>query len=164
MSSLDPKFKFEIASKPDGKSLMKCFQCGICASSCPYSETLDVKPNQVLKMAILGLREKVLSCRTIWVCSTCFMCVERCPQGVELTKVMFAIKNIAARERGLPEGVKPVVEALMEKGILLDITKLQQKRRLDLKLPATPKINAEFVKQVLTEVGAHELLKRREAK
>ena len=82
-SELDPNFKFEVAKTYEGKTVLWCVQCGMCSSNCPYSEVLDEKSHQVIKMILLGMREQALSCRSIWMCATCFMCAERCPQGVE---------------------------------------------------------------------------------
>ena len=79
-SELDPNFKFEIAKTYEGKTVLWCVQCGMCTSNCPYSDVLDVKPHQLIKMVLLGMREQAISCKSIWLCSTCFMCAETVPQ------------------------------------------------------------------------------------
>jgi len=67
-------------------------------------------------MAILGMRERVLSSKAIWVCTTCFLCSEKCPQKVDPTQAFFAMKNIAAKEIGMPEGIKLFAESIYDTG------------------------------------------------
>jgi heterodisulfide reductase subunit C len=50
-------------------------------------------------MVQLGLKERVLSSSTIWICATCEACATRCPNEVEIVKVMDALREIASRER-----------------------------------------------------------------
>ena len=86
-SELDPDFKFDIAKTHEGETVLWCVQCGMCTANCPYSEVWDVKPHEIIKMILLGLREQALNCKSMWTCATCFMCAERCPQGVEVGNV-----------------------------------------------------------------------------
>lgn len=155
---LDPEFKFEIAQTHEGKTVLKCFQCGMCTSSCPYSELLDVKPHQVIRMVHLGMRDQALTCKTVWVCSTCFMCNERCPQGVELANVMFALKNIAAIEKGIPNGLKMLGQSILKLGRSLEVTEYHDMERLSLGLPKTPTVNVESVRRLLSKTKFDELV------
>lgn len=100
VAKLDPKFRLEVAKTLGGKNFYKCFQCGVCTSSCPVADAMDVKPYQVVKMVLLGMREEVIKSDAIWVCSTCFTCDERCPQGVKPREIMEALKRTIIRERG----------------------------------------------------------------
>lgn len=81
-----------------GQDLLACNQCGKCSSGCPVAFALDVLPNQILRMAQLGM-EDVLQAQTIWTCASCLTCVSRCPKGVDLPGVMEALRQIAM-ERG----------------------------------------------------------------
>ena len=157
-SDLDNTLKLSIAKTEDGKSLLDCFQCGVCTSGCPYSDVLDIMPHQVIKMALLGMKKQLLDCKTIWVCSTCFMCSERCPQGVDLGGVMLALRNIVVRERGVPEGLKSIFEGILTSGRLVKITDMRVKERANLGLPEVPSIDIEAIKKLLKEVD--ELVKR----
>ncbi len=102
VTKLDPEFKYEIAKRVGGKSFFNCFQCGVCSAGCPVAEAMDVKPNQVVKMVLLGMREEALNCDAIWFCSTCLMCDERCPQGVKPREVMEVLKQMALKGDGKP--------------------------------------------------------------
>ena len=80
-----------------GQDLLACNQCGKCSAGCPVVQVIDLLPNQVVRMAQLGM-EEVLSARTIWVCASCLTCVTRCPKGVDLPRLMEALRQIALRQ------------------------------------------------------------------
>jgi heterodisulfide reductase subunit C len=42
--------------------------------------------------------EPLLTARTPWVCASCLACTARCPRGIDLAKVMEAIRLITLRE------------------------------------------------------------------
>jgi heterodisulfide reductase subunit C len=81
-----------------GQDLLACNQCGKCSSGCPVAFALDVLPSQILRFTQLGL-EDALQAQTIWTCASCQTCVSRCPKGVDLPRVMEALRQIAM-ERG----------------------------------------------------------------
>jgi heterodisulfide reductase subunit C len=156
-SDLDANFKFEIAKTPEGRTLLWCVQCGMCSSNCPYSEVWEVKPHQVIAMVLLGMREEALSCESIWTCATCFMCAERCPQGVEITNVMYALKNIAAREKGVPEGYRAFGLEVYRTGRGVRITSLRERERSRMGLPGVPEVDVESVRRLLKKTKLKDL-------
>ncbi len=79
-----------------GQNLMACNQCGKCSAGCPAAFAMDLLPNQVIRLAQLG-QEEVLKSRTIWLCASCLTCASRCPKGVDLSKVMDALRLIVLR-------------------------------------------------------------------
>ena len=74
-----------------------CYQCGTCAAGCPFVEEMDLTPDEVLRYVILDKKE-VLDSRTIWLCSSCFACAERCPRDINITVVMEALRQIVLRK------------------------------------------------------------------
>ncbi len=80
-----------------GQDLLACNQCGKCSAGCPIVATMDVLPSQVIRMAQLGM-EDVLKSNTIWICASCLTCVTRCPKGVDLPRLMEALRQIALRD------------------------------------------------------------------
>jgi heterodisulfide reductase subunit C len=80
-----------------GQDLLSCNQCGKCSAGCPVVAAMDLLPSQALRMAQLGL-EEVLESNTIWICASCLTCVTRCPKGVDLPRLMEALRQIALRE------------------------------------------------------------------
>jgi len=80
-----------------GQDLLACNQCGKCSAGCPVVAAMDLLPSQVIRMAQLGM-EEVLESNTIWVCASCLTCVTRCPKGVDLPRLMEALRQIALRK------------------------------------------------------------------
>jgi len=88
-----------------GQNLASCYQCGKCSAGCPAVSAMDILPNQVIRLVQLGLEEELMRAKTPWICASCFTCLARCPRGVDLSKVMEAIRQIVLRAR--VDWVKP---------------------------------------------------------
>lgn len=73
--------------------LFVCYQCGKCSNGCPVTFAMDYLPHQVIRMLQLGLMEEVLQSKTIWVCASCETCYTRCPNEVEISKLMDDLKQ-----------------------------------------------------------------------
>ena len=80
-----------------GQDLLSCNQCGKCSAGCPVVAAMDLLPSQVIRMAQLGM-EDVLESNTIWICASCLTCATRCPKGVDLPRLMEALRQIALRQ------------------------------------------------------------------
>ena len=86
-----------------GQDLLACNQCGKCSAGCPIAAEMDILPSQVIRMAQLGMEEVLESAdgsgqTTIWICASCLTCVARCPKGVDLPRLMEALRQIALRQ------------------------------------------------------------------
>jgi len=80
-----------------GENLFGCYQCGTCSAGCPYIDEMDLTPDEVIRYVILG-RDEVLHSKTIWLCSSCFTCAERCPRDINITRIMEALRQIILRK------------------------------------------------------------------
>ncbi len=90
-----------------GENVYSCYQCIKCSSGCPLSEHFDLTPSQLMRYLQLGRDEPVLRSRTIWLCSSCQACSTRCPQGLDLVRLMDELKAIS-REQGVSPGVSSI--------------------------------------------------------
>ena len=96
-------FADQVRAAPGGEHLMLCFSCGTCVATCPIQWSDEsYNPRRIMKMVTLGMKEDVLSSPTIWLCSACDMCYRRCPQGIHISDVMKAIRDVAMREGRAP--------------------------------------------------------------
>jgi heterodisulfide reductase subunit C len=98
-SELDSKFKYEVASHPGGERLKVCYACGVCTAGCPVSDVSeDFDPRKIIRMVLMGMRERVLSSDFIWYCTQCFTCSGHCPQNVKFTDIMRVLRDMAVKE------------------------------------------------------------------
>lgn len=99
LNELDTNFKYDVADEPGGENIKLCFSCGLCTASCPVAEiNPEYNPRKIIRMALLGMREEVLSSGFIWLCTQCYTCQAHCPQNVNFSDVMKALRNMAVRE------------------------------------------------------------------
>lgn len=80
-----------------GQSLLSCNQCGKCSAGCPMCFAMDFLPNQIIRLAQLGLEGDIAKSKTIWICASCLTCSVRCPRGVDVGSVMEALRLITLR-------------------------------------------------------------------
>ncbi len=85
-------------------SYQSCYSCQRCTNICPVvrlydrpQEALDMLPHQIIFSLGIGNKEIATGSRMIWSCSTCYLCQEHCPNGVELTDIFYSLKNGAIR-------------------------------------------------------------------
>lgn len=155
---IEPGFCGMIAAEPGGEHIRRCFGCGTCTASCPVREVTDrYNPRRIIHMALLGLREEVLSSGFVWLCSTCYACQERCPQDVRITDLMHAIKNIAVREGHIHPSFRQQLHLLGTHGRLYDITTLENERRIEQGLPEIIE-SAKDIERILAHTGLNALV------
>ena len=87
-----------------GTNVNMCYQCGKCGAGCPLTYAMDYPPAQLIHAVRLGMDDLVLNSKSMWLCAACETCTTRCPQEVDIAKVMDAAKIIAVRR-----GMKPAV-------------------------------------------------------
>ncbi len=105
--------------------------------------------------------EDVLSGNEIWLCASCFTCVDRCPRDVDFTYISLALRNLAAREGNIPEALRAMGSAILECGLAYKIPASRLKMREKRGIPSLPAVNAEQVKALLEGIGFHELLAKK---
>jgi len=94
-------------SRESKQDVNACFQCRKCAVGCPVAFAMDLTPTQIIHAARLGLEDLVLNSKTIWLCASCHTCTTRCPQDVDIARVMDAARILAIKR-----GVKPSVKSV----------------------------------------------------
>jgi heterodisulfide reductase subunit C len=153
MKDLDPSFKYEIASQSGGEHIMRCVQCATCSSGCPVASISEkFNPRRIIRMAILGLKEKVIKEDFVWYCAACYTCSERCPQDVRIPDLMSAIRNIATKEGYIHPAYKEQGRLICEMGRLYEVTDFENERRQKLGLPKVEGKNDE-IESIYTETG-----------
>ena len=85
-----------------GINVQDCFQCQKCSAGCPVARYMDYKPHQVMQMVALEMKDRLLACKTIWICASCYTCTARCPNEIDVAGVMDWLRQIALREGVAP--------------------------------------------------------------
>jgi len=110
------KEAIEMIKEAGGEAFRSCFQCGLCTASCPWNNVRIFMPHKKITESKFGLVE--LSEEDWWLCSTCNMCVSRCPRGVAITDVIRAVRNITLESviRAVPASLRNAMGSLKNAG------------------------------------------------
>ncbi|MDO8834130.1 MAG: 4Fe-4S dicluster domain-containing protein [Vicinamibacterales bacterium] len=100
---VNPAFPADIMARPGGEALRDCIQCGTCSGACPMSVYMDLTPRRIIALTRAGLERDVLQSGTPWLCASCYECQVRCPRGVKVTDIMYALKRRAIDKGQYPK-------------------------------------------------------------
>lgn len=92
----------QVKDIPHGDKIKNCIQCGTCTGSCPVSYMMDITPRQTVALFRSGHLQDILNSRTIWICASCYSCTVRCPSGIQVTDMMYALKRLAIEKEMYP--------------------------------------------------------------
>jgi len=160
-SEMDPRFKYEISKIPGAEKIMLCFQCGTCTADCPIARFDDFyRPRKLIRMTQLGLKDRLLSNDVIWLCSTCFTCIDHCPQDVGIASIVRALRNLTVEGGRMPLVYQELASNILKTGYSYEITELRLKKREEQGLPPLPKANLENVTKLFEITGLSKMLEK----
>jgi len=139
LDGADAGFKRKLARRPEARNLMACFTCLTCAASCPVAQVDSrFNPIRIIRMALLGLKQDVLGNETLWLCSSCYTCQERCPNDVSITDFLTLLKNMALEEGHAPQGIRAQEDLVRTHGRIYPLDDFDNKKRRKIDLPPLP--------------------------
>lgn len=158
VDGLDSSLKQEILRERGGEKLLACFQCGTCVASCPIS-LVDAKYNvrRIVRMASLGMSDDLFSSELVWLCSSCYLCHERCPQDVRIPDLMNAMRNVASRRGLYPYPLKKLASTIRKGGYIYEVDDLFNSDRRKLGLPEI-KEKPRDIKEIFTATGLDDFI------
>lgn len=159
---VDENFKEEIMAT-GVESLALCFQCGTCSGACPSGRRTPYKVRQLVRRAVMGLKEDVISDDTIWMCTTCYECQERCPRTVKIVDVVKAVRNEAAKAGYMAPAHKATGSFVIKTGHGVPINPATRELRKKIGLSELPPTTHEFPEaleevQKITKITAFDKL------
>ncbi len=80
-----------------GENVKLCMQCGTCTGACPMADEMDFFPRKVMHLSQFGLLTAMDDINTYWKCASCHSCTVRCPRGIDIAKVMEALRQLVLR-------------------------------------------------------------------
>jgi len=91
-------FLKEVANNVEqGEWVKMCMQCGVCAGSCPLGPHWEHSPQEIFMLIRAGKREEVLTSESMWMCTSCYSCIVRCPREIPITHIMHGLAHYAER-------------------------------------------------------------------
>jgi quinone-modifying oxidoreductase subunit QmoC len=106
----------------EGDWVKMCMQCGVCAGSCPLGPHWAHPPQELFMMIRANKREEVLTSDSMWMCTSCYNCIARCPRELPITHIMHGLARYA-KVQGLAPKNQPTAkfgqlfwDNLMKKG------------------------------------------------
>ncbi len=107
-----------LLDSPEGKRLMSCIQCGVCAATCPYGDIMEHTPRMLIAKLRAGLIDEVLDGDDLLNCVTCYACWAKCPRGIALTDVLLPLvkEQVFLRLPEVPAELQTALEATMRYG------------------------------------------------
>jgi heterodisulfide reductase subunit C len=94
----DQPFLKEVMDR-SGQNLSACYQCRRCAAGCSVGDETDFfTPNLLIRMVVLGDRERALNNQLVWKCVSCFTCGTRCPNDIQTARITETLKKMAKAE------------------------------------------------------------------
>lgn len=97
----------EMVNARSGQVIQRCYHCHKCTAGCPVAFAMEYGPDRVLRLVEFGFKDRVLASSDIWICAACETCGTRCPNDIDISRVMDALRQIALEE-GVPSPERAV--------------------------------------------------------
>nr|WP_042701662.1 CoB--CoM heterodisulfide reductase subunit C [Methanobrevibacter arboriphilus] len=150
LGNVDPEFT-QIFKDAGIDSVEICFQCGTCTGGCPSGRRTPYRVRQLVRKCLIGLKDEVISDDSLWMCSTCYTCQERCPREIKIVEIVKMARNVAAQNGFMAPAHKATGSFVIKTGHgvpINDATRELRKRvGLD-ELPPTTHSHPEALEEV----------------
>jgi heterodisulfide reductase subunit C len=92
------RFSREIQSLT-GENVNLCYQCRKCSLGCPTAHEMSLKPHEMMRALQLGLEDEVFQAGMIWMCVSCEVCNTRCPQHIDILRIIDGLRELVMTDR-----------------------------------------------------------------
>jgi heterodisulfide reductase subunit C len=118
--------------------------------------------------AAIGPRETILKClnhdhedvvkdERLWLCCTCHVCEDRCPQKIPISELLVALRNHAVRRGNVPDRLIMAIELLAKTGRSMIVHQLDDMRAYHGLAPLPP-VPVDEVRDILKATGLDEVV------
>ena len=79
-------------SEYGGVNVDACFNCGNCTAVCSMTTEEESFPRTLIRYAQVGMEDKLLGSKELWLCYNCGECTETCPRQADPARFMMAAR------------------------------------------------------------------------
>ena len=164
---IDPEFVDRIV-EAGADRLRTCIQCGTCSAVCPSGRRTAFRTREVIRKALLGLKDEVLASEDLWLCATCYTCLERCPRQIKVTDAIIIMRNMAVDQGFMLPPHRKASQKLLSTGHAVPIDDANREIRKELgldELPPTTHSDEKAlndVQEILKRTGFQKLIEGQE--
>jgi heterodisulfide reductase subunit C len=152
-------FRRLLMETPGAEKLMRCYQCGVCTADCPVAMRVkEFRPRRIARLAALGQRDRLLGGDTVWLCTGCYTCYERCPEQVRVSEIISALRKLALKEGIIHPTYKALMVSIAEMGYIYEINDFQNEMREDENLPSAPEPDIDEIESIMRKTGFLDLV------
>ena len=162
--SVDVEFRRKVMDKHMSARLMYCYQCNHCTYECPVADIVgsDVyNPRKVILYSFLGMKNNIIGKKddpALWACQTCDLCVEVCPNDIELVDIFYLLRNMSVKAGQAPEAYLLQAKTIYENGKAIPLSGPIEKRRNDMGLDKLPEAPISEIQTILKERGVDKVI------
>ncbi|MFC1833689.1 4Fe-4S dicluster domain-containing protein [Thermodesulfobacteriota bacterium] len=138
--------------------LYECYQCARCTGSCPAMGVAPaIGPRETIIKCLNVGHEEMVADERLWLCCTCHVCEDRCPQKIPIVDLLVALRNSAARRGNIPDRLCMAIELLAKTGRSMIVHQLDEMRAHH-GLEPLPKAPVDEVRAILKKTGLDEVV------
>jgi len=130
-------------------TIQSCMKCGTCTASCPSGRVVAFRTRELVEKRAIG--EIDYDDISLWYCTTCFNCMERCPRNIDITEEILRIREEAYQKGKVLESHSAVLGYISKTGHAVPINDENKAKRKGLGLDELPPTTHSF-KDALEEV------------
>jgi heterodisulfide reductase subunit C2 len=94
-----------------GENALLCDQCGKCTPGCPSAHVMRMKPHELMGALKTGAGEEIFWSGAIWICVSCEACSIRCPQRIDILKIINGLRKISVSGKVESYNPNPAIPA-----------------------------------------------------
>jgi Fe-S oxidoreductase len=125
MAEITPEIT-DLLKMQGGQDLEHCYQCGTCTAVCPWNIAGNFGVRSLIHQAQLGMVD--FGDEDIWKCVGCRSCAQACPRGVDIPKMIRALRRVISEvgAGSIPRSLRMVAANLA--GVGNPMGELQEER------------------------------------
>jgi heterodisulfide reductase subunit C len=94
----------------------------------------------------------------LWACQTCDLCVEVCPNKIELVDIFYLLRSMSVLAGEAPDAYLAQAKAIFDNGKAIPLSGPIERRRTEMKLPKLAEAPLNEIQTILKERGVDKII------